>query len=131
MALLCCLTALLASFPVAAGERQADLQATSAQGSTLRIFSAVSPIRINTLHAWQLQLSDASGAAITDATISVTGGMPEHDHGMPTQPVVTGSPAAGSYTLQGLRFHMPGAWEVEFLIEHDGVQETLLVAFEL
>ena len=47
------------------------------------------PIRINHIHAWVLHLATFDGQPVTDAEIGITGGMPQHNHGLPTQPQVT------------------------------------------
>ena len=39
-------------------------------------------------------------------------GMPDHDHGLPTQPQVTSRLENGDYLLEGVRFHMPGKWQL-------------------
>ena len=69
-------------------------------------------IEINRMHSWILHVEDASGAKVEGATISVSGGMPEHDHGLPTAPRVTEDLGGGDYRLEGMRFHMRGRWEV-------------------
>ena len=54
------------------------------------------PITINTLHAWTVHVATVDDQPVPDATVSVAGGMPEHNHGMLTQPQVT--PAGGAET---------------------------------
>jgi hypothetical protein len=74
--------------------------------------SRLDPIAINRIHSWILHLETAAGEPVSDAELIVTGGMPEHDHGLPTQPRVTGYLGNGDYLLEGLRFHMNGYWEI-------------------
>ena len=45
-------------------------------------------LRVRQLQAVPVLVTDASGRPIEGASISVTGGMPEHGHGLPTQPKV-------------------------------------------
>src|SRR5690348_8393731 len=66
------------------------------------------PIVINKLHAWEIQLRTASGAAVTGAHIGIDGGMPQHGHGFPTQPRVTRELGDGRYLVEGMKFSMPG-----------------------
>ena len=47
----------------------------------------------------------------------VDGGMPQHGHGLPTQPRVTRTSADGLYEIEGLRFSMGGWWEVKLAID--------------
>jgi hypothetical protein len=42
--------------------------------------------------------------------------MPAHAHGLPTTPQVK-SLGGGRYLIEGLKFHMPGAWEVALRIK--------------
>ena len=89
---------------------EADLTGSS-RGISLEIFSQLSPIEINTIHSWEVVLTDEDGA-VSGATLDIVGGMPEHNHGMPTQPQITEELAPGRYLLEGVRFHMPGLWRL-------------------
>ena len=108
---------------------EADLSG-SARGLTLDVYSRLSPLEINRIHSWEVVVSDAAGP-VTDAEIIITGGMPEHNHGMPTQPQITAELAPGRYLLEGVRFHMPGLWRMEARITRDGRPITLTIDFEL
>ncbi|MFZ4847501.1 MAG: FixH family protein [Caldilinea sp.] len=91
--------------------------------------SELDPITINQLHRWTLQVADKDGTPVEGATITVKGEMPEHGHGMPTQPQVTADLGGGIYQVEGMRFQMGGGWSVTFTIEADGVQDS--VTFQL
>lgn len=67
---------------------------------------------INRMHSWILHIEDENGNEVEGAIIDVEGGMPEHDHGLPTKPRVTQDLGGGDYRLDGMRFHMSGAWEI-------------------
>ena len=99
---------------------QADFSLITGDGKNLAITSEVSPVQINRMHSWRLRLTDADGAPLSNASIEVRGGMPDHDHGLPTRPEVAGGAEPGVYLLRGLRFHMPGRWLLEFTIALDG-----------
>ena len=43
--------------------------------------------------------------------ILVDGGMPQHGHGLPTQPKQTDEVAPGIYRIDGVKFSMTGWWE--------------------
>lgn len=88
-------------------------------------------IRINEMHSWILHVASDSGEPVTGASITVDGGMPEHDHGMPTRPRVTGELGDGDYRLEGMRFHMSGDWEVSIHISADGKADTVIVTLTL
>jgi hypothetical protein len=77
-------------------------------------------VGINTMQRWTLHVETRSGQPVENATISVDGDMPQHRHGLPTRPQVTGYLGNGNYRVEGLRFHMPGWWVVDFVISADG-----------
>jgi len=74
--------------------------------------SSLDPIPINKMHEWMLHLEAANGEPVDGAEISFAGGMPEHNHGLPTSPRVTENTGGGDYRLQGIRFHMKGNWQI-------------------
>ena len=51
--------------------------------------SSIEPIVINVMHEWILTIESVDGRPIRNADVTVEGGMPEHNHGLPTQPKVT------------------------------------------
>jgi hypothetical protein len=71
------------------------------------------PIAINKMLAFEIRLRSVSGEAVSGAKISVDGGMPQHGHGFPTQPKVTKELGDGRYLLEGMKFSMPGWWEIK------------------
>ena len=108
----------------------ATLSGSSAGGIQIEVFSQLDPLQINLMHSWHIRLSE-SGAVISGASITMNGGMPEHDHGLPTQAQVTEELEPGLYLLEGIRFHMPGLWELQFSIEHGGRVELATIEFKL
>ena len=74
------------------------------------------PPAINQIHAWQVRLRSPDGRPVTRAHIGVDGGMPQHGHGLPTRPQVTRELADGTYLLEGMKFSMPGWWEIKLTI---------------
>ncbi len=70
------------------------------------------PPAINQMHSWTVKLANQAGAPIPGARFAVDGGMPQHGHGLPTQPRVTRELAAGTYQLDGMKFSMTGWWEL-------------------
>lgn len=100
-------------------------------GNRLHISSELPPLEINRMHSWLLRLTDAAGAPVANARFAVQGGMPDHDHGLPTRPEVTGEIEPGVYLLQGLRFHMPGRWLIEFDIGLGEEADSASLEFEL
>lgn len=97
----------------------------------LGIQPRIDPLAINRIHAWELDLRDAQGRPVSGATIQIGGGMPAHNHGLPTAPRVTQELAPGLYLLEGMKFQMGGVWEVSFSIDAGPGQETLRLEFAL
>lgn len=83
------------------------------------------PAAINQIHAWQIKLTSPTGLPITHAQIAVDGGMPQHGHGLPTRPQVTPMAADGTYLLEGMKFSMPGWWEIKLAIQADADSDTV------
>ncbi|MBK8051564.1 MAG: FixH family protein [Anaerolineales bacterium] len=81
--------------------------------------SELDPVTINQLHRWKLHVQTADGKAVTGAKLTVDGGMPEHNHGMPTTPAVTADLGNGDYQVEGMQFQMPGRWVVTVTIDAD------------
>ena len=75
------------------------------------------PLRVRRLQTVPVLITDAQGRPVENAVISVDGGMPEHGHGLPTQPRVTRALGAGVYEIEGVRFSMGGWWELKLAIE--------------
>ncbi len=72
------------------------------------------PLEQGPLHSWILTVKRPDGAPVEGATIAVGGGMPQHGHGLPTQPQATAYLGEGRYRIEGVRFNMSGWWEFTF-----------------
>ncbi len=81
------------------------------------VHSLAQPAPINRMHAWEVDLRTASGQPVTGARISVDGGMPQHGHGFPTQPKVTRELGEGRYLVEGMKFSMPGWWQIKLKVD--------------
>ncbi len=92
--------------------------------------STPSPVPMLVLHTWTITIADADGRPVDDAGVTVLGGMPAHSHGLPTTPVVRGL-GGGRYLVEGLKFHMPGAWVVAFRIKAAAGTDAVSFPFEL
>jgi hypothetical protein len=128
MALLC-LPALAGAAGAATGEAGICVSRNGAYEVHYR--SELNPLRINTLHAWVLQVQTAGGKPVNDAVIEIEGGMPRHDHGLPTQPQVVATPGQGNYRIEGLRFHMQGEWQLSLTIRSGQEEDSCVVSLQL
>jgi hypothetical protein len=63
-----------------------------------------------------------AGAPAENVVLEMEAVMPGHGHGMNTHPRVAPL-APGRFLVSGLRFHMPGRWEMHFDVVRDGVLE--------
>jgi hypothetical protein len=131
-----CLLLLCAQAAMGQFSEEPIFNVQTSKGITVDIYSEIAPLDINRIHSWQLRLTDAQGSPVSNAQIELIGGMPEHDHGMPTQPQITGETETGSYLLEGMRFHMPGKWLLDIKLTYtvgteDLIVETTKIEFEL
>ena len=113
------------------GDERPELTTQTESGWTIYVDTSINPLRINTMHSWQIRVIDSESKPVTMASVSIEGGMPEHDHGLPTQPKVTSEISPGTYLLQGVRFHMPGRWEIKFTILREDQQEFGMASIQL
>lgn len=74
------------------------------------------PPTLNSFQACALTLTNNS-KPLSDVNIIIEGGMPEHHHGLPTTPKVSWDNDKKLHTINGLKFSMPGAWQLTFLID--------------
>ena len=82
------------------------------------------PIPVGALHSWTIHIETPDGRPVDGATIAVDGGMPQHGHGLPTQPQVTRALGNGDYLVEGMKFQMNGWWTLDFAIAADGQQDA-------
>jgi hypothetical protein len=99
----------------------ADLDLSSSKLTDDKIFSVsytsdTDPVPINKIHSWTLTVETADGRPVIDAQIALDGDMPEHGHGLPTEPEVTMELPNGVYLIEGMKFSMPGWWTLTFSI---------------
>jgi len=97
---------------------------------TVAYESSLQPIEINQIHNWILHIS-SDGEPVANAEVTISGGMPVHNHGLPTSPRVTEELGNGDYRLEGMRFHMKGDWEVSITIRAGGKTDTVIVTLTL
>lgn len=83
------------------------------------------------LQTWTLHVETVDGAPLDSATITVAGGMPQHGHGLPTNPLVTRHLGQGDHLVQGLKFNMGGWWVVKFRVVTATATDTLVFNLKL
>lgn len=78
------------------------------------------------LESWLLTLKTKAGAPVEGAAIAISGGMPQHNHGLPTSPQATDYLGDGRYRIEGVKFTMSGWWQFHFAISASAGSDTVL-----
>jgi hypothetical protein len=84
------------------------------------------PIRQGELHSWVLTLHTKAGAPVENAAIDISGGMPQHNHGLPTSPQATDYLGEGRYRIGGVKFTMSGWWQLRLAISAAAGSDTVV-----
>lgn len=103
----------------------------SAKGVYTAVLEPREPLRLRRLQTVAVRVLDAGGRPIDDAAIAIEGGMPEHRHGLPTQPRVTRSLGGGVYEIEGVRFSMGGWWELKLAIDSPAGADSVTFNLDL
>jgi hypothetical protein len=86
---------------------------------------------VGPIGTWVLALTTPDGTPVSGAMVRIGGGMPQHDHGFPTEPQVSAAPDPGQYRIEGVKFSMPGLWELRLAIragdQSDDVQFNIRI----
>lgn len=97
----------------------------------VRFVSGVQHLPLNVMHAWTLQLQNSEGKPLSGAQLTLIGGMPAHNHGLPSAPQVLPMAEPGFYRVEGLRFHMQGEWVLELTVQHEGREDRASLSVKL
>jgi hypothetical protein len=89
------------------------------------------PLRTRKLQTVPVLITDPAGRPVEGVKLSIDGGMPEHSHGLPTQPRMGRSLGAGVYELEGVRFNMGGWWELKLAIESPAGADNITFNLQL
>ena len=89
---------------------------------------SIDPVPVGKMHAWLVEVTQADGQPV-EVEIVMDGGMPQHGHGLPTVPQVTGKDHQGRHIVGGMRFNMPGWWVLK--VDIDGTAGSDTATFNL
>ena len=103
----------------------------SNENFVIEVTPSPKPIAINQIHSWLLTIHPSDGSTEKDLQISVSGGMPLHDHGMQTTPKVAAKTSQNQYQVDGMKFHMRGYWEVTVKIDTGSKTDEIVIGFNL
>jgi len=114
--------------------RNLDLSTTRMSGAgrfRVAFESLETSVPLNVIHSWELTVKDQNDVPVRGARITVDGAMPDHDHGLPTRPLVTREIDPGVYLVEGMKFQMPGWWTVTFTIHSGAGDDTVTFNLQL
>ncbi len=77
----------------------------------------VKEVPLRKFHTWAVRIEAVDGTPLAVTRVMVDGGMPDHGHGLPTKPRVIKSKAVGEFLIEGLKFHMPGLWNLDIILQ--------------
>ncbi len=77
---------------------------------------AASPVGLHQMHDWVVGIELAGAASEVPTGLLFDGGMPAHGHGFVTRPRVTQNLGGGEFLVEGVKFHMPGAWVLQITV---------------
>ena len=100
-------------------------KATEAGLYVAEIAPEAEPVTVGPMHSWTVTVQRADGTPLEQVRISVDGGMPQHGHGLPSSPAVTEVLGEGRYLIEGMKFNMPGWWEIDLAIEGPAGADTV------
>lgn len=97
----------------------------------ITVEKAPTPVPTNRLQTWVVAVTNADGKPLPAAMLAVSGSMPQHGHGMLVDPRASRQTESGRFLVEGLKFHMPGYWEVKFTVTADGRADDLVFTLDL
>jgi hypothetical protein len=101
----------------------------SAGGNYVATLEPQRALQVGKMQSVRVVLTDSTGHPVRHANITVDGGMPQHRHGLPTQPHVSASGVDGTYEVDGVKFNMDGWWVVRLHVE--GAAGPDIITFNL
>ena len=95
------------------------------------LFSNEFPLPLNKIHSWTLHVETPAGEPVENVKIYVHGGMPTHRHKFPTKPRIKEYLGNGNYKVEGVKFSMPGHWEMRFNIKEENKRDRAVFEIDL
>ncbi len=76
------------------------------------IWSPRVPTPLNEMHSWWMRLAGLDGSAVSGAGMTLSGGLRDRPHSLPTAPRVTRDLGNGIYLIEGVKFDRHGWWRL-------------------
>jgi len=102
---------------------------TKTKSFAVSLQTSPAQIPVNQHFSMEFTVRAAEGAQIPEQ-IAVNADMPAHGHGMNTKPRLTAL-GANRWRVEGMLFHMPGAWEIYVYIGRKAAMERAVFPVEL
>ena len=83
------------------------------------LHSNLYPLKMGKIHSWTVKVLYPDGKPVEQAKIYIHGGMPQHQHGFPTHPRVNKYLGDGVYRIDGIKFTMPGDWQIRINVKEE------------
>jgi len=112
-------------------EQQHETRLTENGLYKISIYSLRHPLPIGIIHSWTVHIEAVDGQPIENAKIYIHGGMPAHQHDFPTQPRVSQYLGNGNFLIEGVKFSMPGHWEMRLNIKQREQHKRDRIVFEI
>jgi cytochrome c peroxidase len=95
-------------------------------GKLITLRTSANSLELKEFHSWTIELP--AGQHLTEIHFDAT--MPAHGHGLATQPRIQPS-GPGSFTVEGVRFHMPGKWQLRVRFHDAAGAHSYVFPFEV
>jgi hypothetical protein len=80
-------------------------------------------------NTWTLRLTDARGAPVDGATVTLVPFMPDHGHGSAVKPTVTFTGSDGKYGVSRVYLAMAGYWEITVTVVRGATSDETRFGF--
>ncbi len=108
----------------------ADLtKPTNPAGLTVTLVDSDPGPPIMGTNVWTIKITDAGGAPVSGAGITVLPWMPDHGHGTSVKALVAPGNSDGEYTISQVYLFMAGLWTVTLTITPPGSSTSYPVVF--
>lgn len=92
---------------------------------------AASAIPVNSLFNLDVTVTTKEGKPLAGkVSLDLDAGMPHHNHGMNVKPVIK-ELGAGKFLVEGMMFHMPGAWTITMSVSKGIMREAANLVVEV
>ncbi len=88
-------------------------------------------IPLRNMHSWYVTFKTKDGKEFIPGNLSISGGMPSHGHGLPSEPNFTRVLKDKSLLLEGVLFNMTGEWQLQVTLTGPSGLDTATLEFSI